>query len=594
MKKITQLFFLIAAVVITINACRKDDSGNSDSTNNSNPAQVNATISGIIIDAGNQPVIGAVITTGSITVSTDHYGMFLIKGNVTKDRCILQITKAGYLNRSHAFIPNANTVNYIRVALSLEPVAHSINSSSGGTVTMVNGGSIQFTPNSFIIAGGTTPYTGTVLVVAKHYGVNDANFGLMIPGGDLSGKNIAGEDVSLYTYGMTSATLKGSSGESLQLATGTTATITFPIATVQMGSAPATIPLWYLDEATALWKEEGTATKVGNNYVGTVAHFSTWNCDYGGPRANVNGMVIDCEGVPMANVIVTINGGVTVATDANGFYSLWVPSGWPLTFQVLPQGVFVLPSQQENVAPLTTGQTFTVPDLIVPCGSNSKVNGHLTGCSEEAISGTVILLSNNQVVNFQFTATGSFRLLSLENTDYTLSGISFSGVNSIAVTSPSAHDSVDVGALNLCNNNTNSVTSFVITGNGYNSDFIAFTIADINEGYWYTSFNYTQLYFSGFTSMGACSLSCNFSGHQTTMLDFNSDPDSSGLNFFINGCQYFSSSQSPNPFIMEVTHYGAVGDSIKGTFHGSLVYGIAGSEVMISDGKFAFPRKPDH
>ncbi|MER3463504.1 MAG: hypothetical protein C4329_02890, partial [Chitinophagaceae bacterium] len=32
------------------------------------------------------------------------------------------------------------------------------------------------------------------------------------------------------------------------------------------------------DETSGIWKEESTATKQGNVYVGDVKHFSFWNC----------------------------------------------------------------------------------------------------------------------------------------------------------------------------------------------------------------------------------------------------------------------------------------------------------------------------
>ena len=591
MKKITHFLFLITSLAIMMNACRKDESSDTDSSTTTNTAQVNATISGIVTDENNQPVIGAQVITGGLTTSTDHYGIFLLKGNVTKSRCVIRITKAGFLNRSHAFIPKENTVNYIRIVLGDEPAAQNISATTGGTVSIGGGGSIQFAANSFVINGSAVPYTGTVNVVATHLAPGSANFGLMIPGGDLTGKNTSGDDVSLYSFGMTGATLKGSGGEDLQLAAGTTATITFPIGSGQQGLAPSSIPLWYLDEETILWKEEGTATKVGNNYVGTVAHFSIWNVDYGGPRATINGRVVDCEGIPQANVIVTINGGVTVVTDANGYYTTWVPSGWALTFQMLPQGVIVLPSQLENVAPLTTGQTFTVPNLIIPCGS--RINGHISNCSNEPISGIAILLLNNNVVSTAYTTTGSFRLTCIENTSYALTCISDNGNNSILLTSPQGLDSVDVGTLQLCDNNISSTTNFSISGNGYNYRLVNFTVPNINNAFWTSANNYTHATIAGYSTLGSCSLQFNISGHQPITIDFSSNQDSSFFDLFLEGVNYMSSGETSNPFILEITHYGNVGDSIKGNFYGTLKNWF-GLEVVISNGKFAFPRTPDH
>jgi len=82
----------------------------------------------------------------------------------------------------------------------------------------------------------------------------------------------------------------------LQLATGKNATVTFPIATATQSTAPATIPLWFFDETKGMWIEQGSATKTGNTYVGTVSHFTWWNCDWGGGPLTYTATFVDQNG----------------------------------------------------------------------------------------------------------------------------------------------------------------------------------------------------------------------------------------------------------------------------------------------------------
>jgi len=63
------------------------------------------------------------------------------------------------------------------------------------------------------------------------------------------------------------------------------ATITMPLSGLLSAAPPTSIPLWYFNESNGLWKQDGTATKTGNTYVGEVSHFSWWNCDL--PNATV-------------------------------------------------------------------------------------------------------------------------------------------------------------------------------------------------------------------------------------------------------------------------------------------------------------------
>ena len=97
--------------------------------------------------------------------------------------------------------------------------------------------------------------------------------------GNLTGLTTNNEQKLLQTYGMIAVELEGGAGEKLNLAAGKIATISMPIPASMVASAPATIPLWYFNDTTGVWIEQGTATKQGSNYLGTVSHFSFWNCD---------------------------------------------------------------------------------------------------------------------------------------------------------------------------------------------------------------------------------------------------------------------------------------------------------------------------
>ena len=102
---------------------------------------------------------------------------------------------------------------------------------------------------------------------------------------------------AMETYGMLSVNLFSPAGEQLNINPDFPATLTFPV-DVSTPNAPTEIPLWYFDEAVGYWKEQGIATKVGNQYIAEVTHFTWWNCD-----------------LPLDYVTVcfTVNGSITLS-----------------------------------------------------------------------------------------------------------------------------------------------------------------------------------------------------------------------------------------------------------------------------------------
>ncbi|HKR05061.1 MAG TPA: carboxypeptidase-like regulatory domain-containing protein [Bacteroidia bacterium] len=470
MKKLSLLFALISLSIFFIFSCKKDkpdvaaiDYGNSNS--------LRTTVTGMVLDESNAPIIGVTVTAYGQTTATNQYGTFVLKDlNVNKDRCVLQFVKTGFFKRAHGFIASGNTVNYVRIILLSNAGTQNFSSSAGGTISLPDGSSAAFEPNSFVTTTGST-YTGTVNLIVKHLSPDDINFGFMIPGGDLLGKDLNNQDVALYTYGMLGVELTGSSGEVLQLANGTSATLTLSIAASQLSSAPATIPLWFFDETTSLWKEEGTANKVGNNYVGSVNHFSWWNCDIGTNSPLIKGKVVDCNGIPVPNIVVTVNGWATTLTNQNGEWQGQVPAGMALTAQVLSSnnGGAVLNSQLENIPALSSNQTFIVPDLVIPCPT--RIIGILKTCSGEAIDGIVILTDNLAFALFQYTSNGSFNLISIPNAQLDLNA--YNTINSFqqAVTSLNAPDILNVGDLYLCDTITSLGNNFVLDGGPFTNDY---------------------------------------------------------------------------------------------------------------------------
>ena len=197
--------------------------------------------------------------------------------------------------------------------------------------------------------------------------------------------------VTLKSFGMMAVVLESTSGEKLQIAKGNTAKLTIPIPSSVQSSAPATISLWYVDEQTGLWKEEGIATKNGTNYIGEVKHFTFWNCDFSEPAVTISMIVKNSSGFPLIYASVLIKsdtGGIAHGyTDSLGQVSGLVPANENLILQVLDEcgatiysqniGPF---SQNTNLGNITVGNTtssiVTIKGKLLNCSNAPVINGY--------------------------------------------------------------------------------------------------------------------------------------------------------------------------------------------------------------------------
>jgi hypothetical protein len=587
MKKLSAFAAIISIAVFFIYSCQKDKPDSTSSSGNSNTLRT--TVTGIVLDESNAPLNGVTVTAYGQTTTTNQYGTFVLKNlNANKDRCVLQFTKAGFFKRSHGLIASANTVNYVRIVLLSNTPTQSFSASVGGTVTLPDGSCAGFQPNSIVTSNGSA-YTGTVNLIVKHLSPDDANFGFTIPGGDLLGKDAGNKDVALYTYGMLGVELTGSSGEALHLAPGTPATLTMAIAASQLSSAPASIPLWYFDETTSLWKEEGAANKVGNNYVGTVAHFSWWNCDVGANSPFVKGRIVDCNGNPLSNIIVTANNFLNTITDQNGVYSSRVPEGYPFTIQVLTlyNPIFTQNSAVINVPALMNNTTYVVPDLSVYCPSTIK--GTLENCNGEKVEGLVQWYLNNY--NGAYYVNGNFTIAAPPNSNvhFTATDGNFSYEKDI--TTLGLDSVLNLNAIKLCDTTDFSFlpdNCLYIYNSTCQNDTLILLDSNTYGVHGSVYYNHTGIAYNFLTGG---SLSININGSSLGSYDWFHDQYTSiqGHNMYNMGNINCSHNV---PGIITLIEVGPVNGRIKGTFIGKLWFDhYSGLDCWIYvKGKFDVPR----
>ena len=474
-----RLLILVLLFPFLFNNCSSDSGidGNSTDTPLNFGSEVSKNFTGQILDESNNPVSNVAITVANKTATTDVNGVFIINNATVKDKfAFITAKKAGYLDGSRSLVPT-NGMNNVKITLLSGTIVGTVNSGTSGSVSLSNGSKVTFDGNFKTETGQA--YSGAVSVIMKHLDPTDASTFDKMPG-MLLAQNSSGEERVLESYGMMNVELRGAASQKLQLST--TAQIEMPIATSQLATSPTTIPLWHFDETLGYWKEEGAAAKQGTKYIGTVSHFSWWNCDAQFPTVRLSLTVVNSNGTPLANVRVgirratnsyTVNG----TTNTQGQVSGLVPANETLTMVVFDSCGNIVSTT--NIGPFAIATTL--PNLVIPNSTiqSTLVQGNLLKCDGTNVTNGYVLMrygNQNQLATVT-NGTFSFTMLvcSATNTGFSLQGFDYDNLqttNSINFTFTSP--TTNVGNITACN----SISEFI--SYRIDSNPVTYIISNIN------------------------------------------------------------------------------------------------------------------
>ena len=273
-------------------------------------------------------------------------------------------------------------------------------------------------------------YSGSVAVSMFHLTPSNADISSLMPG-MLYAQATDGEAKVLKTFGMMQVELRGSGGEKLQIAKTHKAQIKMQIDPTQLATAPSSIPLWHFDEANGYWIEEGSATKIGNQYVGNVSHFSWWNCDTFSSTVNLTVTVLDNLENPITHAGVSVtainaNSSSYIAyTDGNGQIAEGVPLNEPMILYIKDACGNII--YQAPIGPFST-DTILAPIYIhdSPSLLSRMITGSFVKCDDATITnGYMLLTYDNQTLLSSLDDSGNYTFSTLVCNDsdiFTLQG----------------------------------------------------------------------------------------------------------------------------------------------------------------------------
>lgn len=302
------------------------------------PIWKTAGVTGQVIDANGMPVAGAEVKFGTNLRQTDKNGYFsFADASFSTGEAFVTVKKAGYFAGSRTFFPRQGSNNYLKIKLIAYRLSGTIDATIGGEVELRYGMKVELPADGIVTKSGAA-YSGEVNLFATYLDPTANDINERMPG-DLRGVNTGGQQRVLKSMGMVAVELNSPSGQSLNIKTGSKAKLTFPIPSPLAGNAPATVPLWYFNETTGLWIEEGTAIKQGSEYIGEVSHFTFWNVDIPSEFVKLSIKIAGPDNSPIAGAKVKLTSLLTESsaydfTDNTGYIVGAVPKGQQLKMEV--------------------------------------------------------------------------------------------------------------------------------------------------------------------------------------------------------------------------------------------------------------------
>ena len=530
-----------------------------------NPTPVQGNVTGKVIDNNNNAVAGATVRAGSNTTATDSRGLFRFN-NIQLDKfsAVITVEKAGFFKGYRVFSASANNTNFVKLRLVPKSLIGSIDAANGGSVTLPDNSKITL-PAAGVVAKATSQsYSGSVKVYAAVIDPTSADISQVVPG-SFQGTDANNNRVILKSFGMLAVELEGNSGEQLQIAPGKTAKLRFTIPSSLRSTAPATIPLWSVDETTGLWKQEGSANKGTDYYEGDVSHFSFWNCDVSSQTVFLEMTIVTAEG-PLSHVQVKLtrpNGSSSYGyTDSSGHVGGQVPKNEALTLEVL--NTCNQPIYTQNVGPFSTTTNLGTITVTLSPVNTLQITGSAVNCSNQPVtSGNVLVyfeghLYNRPISNGNFSltitrcsnSTAAVEIVAVDNVANQQSSSPWTGTASTGT--------INTGTISACGTSSTSFINYSVDGSNY-------TLNSTNPD-------------DSISTYGASGTNQN----STMVSAFKISQPNMNISFFTQGAtvgtfplQYLEVNQYDSvsivtPFNINITTYGLPGQFIEGNFTGQI------------------------
>ena len=449
-------WLLICCLIIS---CRKDDItpiGGQDVLGNAE----NVSFIIQIIDEKNNGIPNAILMMQGIgnNYTSDQNGFIIVKNISVPATGIYTTVLASTYHKQIKLLngkDNSNNIKYIKMV----PITQT-NTIATGSEDWINGRGKLKLPDVLILPNGSI-FQGNVIVYSNYFDPDTRHFLMEAPGNMLA-LNTENEVITLASMGMYRIELFSESGEVLKIRQGDKATLSFPIADIQIDKLENTIPLWSLNEDTGLWGQEGEASLNGQYVVAEVGHFSFWNLDLPFEFEEICFTVKSSDGdlISGLNLDFLVNNVFPMGfetTDNEGKVCGRIPLGQSIKINVILKDLLVQSFEVGPFSPgaadvelLLTNRLTEVKGIAVTCEMTPVTNGY--GFAYSAAGGQLY-----QIIHLN--EDGSFRYYTTTSEGLTLVNANNNQGYNTTFTAAQLENDIDLGTVLLCENAAGSKIS---------------------------------------------------------------------------------------------------------------------------------------
>jgi hypothetical protein len=482
---------LLIAFAAQLACCKKNDTiptGNPPKTDSNANGSLSAnnivcSIQGKLVDTFGLPVQYAMVKAGSGSGMSDINGYFrIVNTSINQNGGLITVNYpspsffAGEFTGSRNLFYRPNTINFVQLnQVRAQYIKGITSAAAGGTINL---GPVNLTvnPNSIIKAADSTAISGSVLVYASYLDASQEGFLQSMPGNlfTVSGNNTV---ASVEPYGMVIFEMIDDPEDLMALAKGATATLQFPANTNQQS-----LTLYSFDSTAGFWKNEGTATRVGNVFSATIHHFSAWCIGNTVPAVDLTATFTDPTGHPLANRPVEITAqnhfftsGYAI-TDSAGNYFGKVPTGQPLTLTIKDDCGGAIFST--SIGPLSSATGLGTRQATSNSSKWITITGTLVDCSGNPItSGYALVNLENNLYKADVDNSGNFSMQLYNCSDATVCSLTAFTTATAKASNPVPiqlnNPEINLGNITVCSTAVDPGASyFFLSVNGVNYDYI--------------------------------------------------------------------------------------------------------------------------